>query len=57
MTMPLMTVDEVLLVVDCWMTETRLLSQKFRWVQLFENRGELMGQLFDLSQCVIPPLS
>lgn len=46
MTMPLMTVDEVEQVVDCWITETRLLSQTFRWVQLFENRGELMGQLF-----------
>ena len=43
MTMPLMTVEEVERVVDCWITETRLLSHQFGYVQLFENRGELMG--------------
>lgn len=43
MTMPLMTIEEIEVVIDCWIAETRTLSQKFAWVQLFENRGELMG--------------
>lgn len=43
MTMPLMTIAMIEDVIDCWIRETELLSQKFTWVQLFENRGELMG--------------
>ena len=41
--MPLMSVEEVEAVLDCWITETRVLSRRFSWVQLFENRGEMRG--------------
>src|SRR5262245_42928909 len=30
-------------VVDLWAQETEALARRWRWVQLFENKGEIMG--------------
>jgi UDPglucose--hexose-1-phosphate uridylyltransferase len=30
-------------VIDAWATQTEELGKRFRWVQVFENRGEAMG--------------
>jgi UDPglucose--hexose-1-phosphate uridylyltransferase len=38
-----MTPAEARRVVDVWATQTDELGRRYRWVQVFENRGELMG--------------
>jgi UDPglucose--hexose-1-phosphate uridylyltransferase len=35
--------SDIIGVVDCWARETEVLAERWRWVQIFENRGELMG--------------
>ena len=34
---------EIRLVVDLWAAQTAELGERFQWVQVFENRGEMMG--------------
>ncbi|VDP37922.1 unnamed protein product [Soboliphyme baturini] len=41
--MALMSDAELLNVVECWMNEQRQLEAAFQWVQIFENKGEIMG--------------
>lgn len=43
LTLAEMTEFELRHVVDLWMTETAALGQHYKWVQVFENKGELMG--------------
>lgn len=38
-----MTHDEVLNVIQEWMQQIQELGKKYEWVQLFENRGSMMG--------------
>jgi UDPglucose--hexose-1-phosphate uridylyltransferase len=38
-----MSADEIRRVVDVWADETTQLGGRYRWVQVFENRGEAMG--------------
>ena len=38
-----MTEQEVLAVVQLWASEVEALRQSHQWVQVFENRGEMMG--------------
>jgi UDPglucose--hexose-1-phosphate uridylyltransferase len=38
-----MTPDQVRPVVDMWATQVEELGARYRWVQIFENRGALMG--------------
>lgn len=38
-----MPVDDIRRVVDLWADETAELGKSWRWVQVFENRGEAMG--------------
>jgi UDPglucose--hexose-1-phosphate uridylyltransferase len=38
-----MTSEQARPVVDLWANETSMLGRKFRWVQVFENRGAAMG--------------
>lgn len=38
-----MTPTDVRRVVDVWASQTDELGREFRWVQVFENRGEIMG--------------
>nr|CAD7426496.1 unnamed protein product [Timema monikensis] len=42
-TLPLMTIDEIRAIIDRWVEETNSLGIKYLWVQIFENRGEIMG--------------
>jgi UDPglucose--hexose-1-phosphate uridylyltransferase len=43
LTLPELAVDAIRAVVDVWAEQTAALSQRYRWVQVFENKGELMG--------------
>ncbi|KAL5004287.1 hypothetical protein ScPMuIL_017743 [Solemya velum] len=42
-TLPLMLKEEVRSVVDKWAEINTRLGQKFQWVQIFENKGAVMG--------------
>ncbi|XP_054160388.1 galactose-1-phosphate uridylyltransferase-like [Oppia nitens] len=41
--LPLMTNAEILKVIDTWIQETIQLGLTYNWVQLFENKGAIMG--------------
>jgi UDPglucose--hexose-1-phosphate uridylyltransferase len=43
LTLPDLSVPEIREVVDVWAAQTVELGARFRWVQVFENKGELMG--------------
>ncbi|VVC87638.1 unnamed protein product [Leptidea sinapis] len=42
-TVPLMTVEEILAVVQEWISQSRELGRRYVWVQIFENKGAVMG--------------
>lgn len=43
LTLPRMQVHEIRGVVEMWRDQTRELGEKYAWVQIFENRGAVMG--------------
>lgn len=43
LTLAEMSPSEIRLVIDLWARQTAELGERFRWVQIFENRGEMMG--------------
>jgi UDPglucose--hexose-1-phosphate uridylyltransferase len=43
LTLALMGVHEICRVVDLWAAQAEELGCRYRWVQIFENRGEIMG--------------
>lgn len=43
LTLPEMTVGDVRRVVDVWAEQTEELGRRYRWVQIFENKGAMMG--------------
>jgi UDPglucose--hexose-1-phosphate uridylyltransferase len=43
LTLPEMSVEEIRRVVDVWAEQTAELGQTYRWVQVFENKGAIMG--------------
>src|SRR5690606_9162644 len=43
LTLAEMTPDEIRTVVDLWSNQTSELGERYQWVQVFENRGEMMG--------------
>lgn len=43
LTLPEMAVDKIRRVVDLWAEQTIELGQRYRWVQVFENKGAMMG--------------
>lgn len=43
LTLPEMSVDQIGRVVDVWADQTAELGAKYRWVQVFENKGAVMG--------------
>ncbi|HTD78549.1 MAG TPA: galactose-1-phosphate uridylyltransferase, partial [Chloroflexota bacterium] len=43
LTLPEMPVDAIRSVVEVWAAQTEELGQRYRWVQVFENKGEVMG--------------
>ncbi len=43
LTLPRMSIEDISGVVDVWAKETLELGRRWRWVQVFENKGEIMG--------------
>ena len=43
LSLPEMTIPEIRQVVDTWAVQLAELGQTYRWVQLFENKGAVMG--------------
>jgi UDPglucose--hexose-1-phosphate uridylyltransferase len=43
LTLPEMPVDAIRSVVEVWAAQTEELGRRYRWVQVFENKGEVMG--------------
>ncbi len=43
LTLPEMPVEDILRVVDVWAGQVNELGAKYRWVQIFENKGAVMG--------------
>ena len=43
LTLPEMAVEEIRGVVETWAAQTMELGERYRWVQLFENKGQMMG--------------
>ena len=43
LTLAKMPVDAIRVVVEAWADQTAELGQRYRWVQVFENKGEIMG--------------
>lgn len=42
-TLPELSDEERLSVVECWKAQTSELGETYRWVQVFENKGAMMG--------------
>ena len=42
-TLPQMGLDELVEVVEIWLSEFKEMAAKYRWVQIFENKGAIMG--------------
>ncbi|HEV2435302.1 MAG TPA: UDP-glucose--hexose-1-phosphate uridylyltransferase [Verrucomicrobiae bacterium] len=43
LTLPEMAEEDIRRVVNVWAEQTNQLGAKYRWVQIFENKGEIMG--------------
>ena len=43
LTLPQMREDEIVKVVQTWIDQTRELGERYAWVQVFENKGAVMG--------------
>jgi UDPglucose--hexose-1-phosphate uridylyltransferase len=43
LTLPEMAVEDIRKVVDVWAGQLAGLGERYRWVQIFENKGEIMG--------------
>ncbi|HEX2906061.1 MAG TPA: UDP-glucose--hexose-1-phosphate uridylyltransferase, partial [Phototrophicaceae bacterium] len=43
LTLPLMALAEIRQVIDAWAQLTVDLGKQYQWVQIFENKGEMMG--------------
>lgn len=43
LTLPEMTTDEIKRVVEVWSQQVTEMGKIYRWVQVFENKGEIMG--------------
>jgi UDPglucose--hexose-1-phosphate uridylyltransferase len=43
LTLAEMDVQTIRSVIDCWAEQSADLGQTYRWVQVFENKGEMMG--------------
>lgn len=41
--LPLLTEDEITSVVAVWKSQSEELGQRYQWVQIFENKGAVMG--------------
>ena len=43
LTLPELSIKEIQTVIALWKSQLEELSQKYRWVQIFENKGSVMG--------------
>ncbi len=43
LTLPEMDKDDIRTVIDVWVEQTAELGREYRWVQVFENKGAIMG--------------
>lgn len=43
LTIPQMDVEDIARVIEVWQSQTKELRAEYRWVQLFENKGSIMG--------------
>jgi len=43
LTLTEMSIEEIHSVVDVWANQINQLGKRYRWVQIFENKGEMMG--------------
>ncbi|XP_047139816.1 galactose-1-phosphate uridylyltransferase isoform X1 [Hydra vulgaris] len=43
LSLPLMSENEILAVIAEWIRQVLELSQKYEWIQIFENKGTMMG--------------
>jgi UDPglucose--hexose-1-phosphate uridylyltransferase len=43
LTLPEMAIEDIRHVVDVWAQQTMELGEQYRWVQVFENKGAIMG--------------
>lgn len=43
LTLPDLSLQEIRQVIDTWAGQTEELGRKYRWVQIFENKGAIMG--------------
>lgn len=43
LTLPLMSHEEICNVISKWIEQNEELGKKYAWVQIFENKGEIMG--------------
>ncbi|EGD72344.1 galactose-1-phosphate uridylyltransferase [Salpingoeca rosetta] len=43
LTLPLMSLENIRKVVDAWIEQLLELGERFKWVQIFENKGQAMG--------------
>jgi UDPglucose--hexose-1-phosphate uridylyltransferase len=43
LTLPELPLEEVKSIINVWSEQTRELSEKYPWVQVFENKGAIMG--------------
>lgn len=43
LTLPELELDQIRQVIDVWVEQTTDLGKSYRWVQVFENKGEIMG--------------
>jgi len=42
-TVPIMSIEEIRHVIEAWVQELNDLGKKYKWVQIFENKGAVMG--------------
>jgi UDPglucose--hexose-1-phosphate uridylyltransferase len=43
LTLPQLEIAELRCVIDAWSDQYKELGQRYKWVQVFENKGEIMG--------------
>lgn len=43
LTLPVMKLEDIRKVIDTWVDETASLGKTYQWVQIFENKGAIMG--------------
>ena len=43
LTLPQLSDQAMLEVIDCWQKQTEELGERYAWVQIFENKGNIMG--------------